>query len=112
VILALAAFASIVLADPQHFGGPLWPVSVLPGLRSPGPTSVPGPFRNPALPPRRVTGPRRGGVSGRVGRQVDFSAIFARIQNSTRTIPGIPDAGAPIPLPPGLPGIPNLGRLG
>jgi hypothetical protein len=104
VILALAAFASIVLADPQ-FGPIRRPILTPPPFRLPGPTPRPGWYRNPGVPPRRD-----GFV--RVGRQVDFGAIFARIQNSTRTIPGLPAAGVPIPLPPGLPGIPNLGRLG
>ena len=100
VTLALATFASIVLADPQTFGGPLWPVVVQPGLRSPGPTPVSGPFRNPAIPPGRALPSRFGGRTGgnlrgtsrgRFGRQVDFTAIanniFTSIQNATRTMP-------------------------
>jgi hypothetical protein len=112
VILALVAFASIVLADPQFRPPIRRPIPTPPPIKLPRPTPVPGPYRNPGVPPRRPIPPRRGGVSGRVGRQVDLGAILARIQNSTRTIPGLPAAGAPIPLPPGLPGIPNLPNLG
>jgi hypothetical protein len=94
VILALAVFASIVLADPQNnYGRPTGlPRVTNSRLQLPGATPVPPVYRNPAVPPRRVIPPRIGGRPGdRVGRQVGFRAfasnIIARIQNATRNIP-------------------------
>jgi hypothetical protein len=112
MILALAAFVSIVLADPQIGYRPptRFPAPTPPRITFPRPTPVPGPFRNPAIPPRT------GGGVGRFGRQVDFGAIgkdiIARIQGVSKTIPGIPGGAAPIALPTGLPGIPDLTRTG
>jgi hypothetical protein len=125
---------SIVLADPQTFGGPLWPVVVDPGLRSPGPASLPGTLRNPAISPGRVVSPRFGGrpggrpggrTGGRFGRQLDFTNIFSSIQNAPRTIPTfistnvvsrVQNATRRIPgfsvIAARLPAFPDLTRLG
>ena len=108
MILALAAFVSIVLADPQFGHGPptRFPFFTAPRITIPRPTPVPGPFRNPAIPPRI------GGGVGRFGRQVDFGAIgrdiIARIQGVSSSNTGIPGGAAPIALPAGLPGVPGI----
>ena len=112
MILALVAFASIVLADPQ-FRLPTWrPFTTAPRVTPGRPTPVPGPYRNPGIPPRRPIPPRTGGRIGRFGRQVDFNSLFASIQNSTRIVPGFTSGPGPIALPAGLPGIPVRTRLG
>ena len=109
VILALAAFAAIVLAETQNFKDPPTllprpPNSPLRTIRPPLPPSgvpiPPGPtpglpaglppgFRSPRLPNEGLNNPPRPG--GRFGRQIDFTAfannLYAIIQNATRTIP-------------------------
>uniref|UniRef100_A0A6M2DAD5 Putative secreted protein n=1 Tax=Rhipicephalus microplus TaxID=6941 RepID=A0A6M2DAD5_RHIMP len=77
VILALAVFASIVLADPQRNVGPTnrLPIATLSGLRFPPPTPVPRPFRNPAIPPRRVE------------RQIGLQDIPGSVLNSVAAFP-------------------------
>ena len=103
MILALAAFVSIVLADPQFGYRPptRFPAPTPPRIPTPRPTPVPRPFRNPAIPPR----------IGRFGRQVDFGAIgrdiISRILGVSSTNTGIPVGAAPIALPAGLPGVPG-----
>jgi len=85
VILALAAFASIVLADPS--------------------------FRRPIYPPIRYPVQYYGRL---YGRQVEPIAadlaedIRAPVIVTARPIPGIPAAVAPIALPTGLPGVPGI----
>jgi hypothetical protein len=101
VILALAAFAAIVLAEPQF--GIRRPFPTLPRVTPGRPTPVPRPFRNPGVPPRRPIPPRRGGISGRFGRQLDFSTILTSIQSAPKTVSGIP-----FPIP----DITNLTRNG
>jgi hypothetical protein len=89
VILALAAFASIVLADPN--------------------------FRRPILRPIRYPGQYYGRL---YGRQVDPTAadfpkdILAPIPVSAGPIPGNPAADAPIALHAGPPVVPVPARLG
>jgi hypothetical protein len=90
VILALVAFASIVLAEP-NFRGPLHPIWY----------------------------PRLFPIRGRLyGRQVDSTAtdsahdILGMVPVAARPIPGTPAAAEPIDLPPGAAGIPDLKTLG
>jgi hypothetical protein len=84
-MLALAAFASIILADPN--------------------------FRRPIYPRIRYPGQYYGRL---YGRQVDPTAadlaedIRASVIITTRPIPGIPAAVAPVDLPAGLPGVPGI----
>ena len=82
MILALAAFTSIVLADPERNFGPRNRRPIVNPSRPqlPRPASVSLPFQNPAIPPRIVGEPRR------VERQIDFAALI----NAFKGVAAIP----------------------
>ena len=83
MILALAAFTSIVLADRERNFGPRnrRPIANPSRPQLPRPAPVPLPSQNPAIPPRFVGEPRR------VERQIDIASIFNAFK-SVAAIPG------------------------
>ena len=98
MILAVAAIASIVLADPQrNYGFPNpWPVATPSRLQLIRPATFIRPFRNPAVPPRVFGG------SGRFARQISIEDLFERLRNPTEAFRGISAIAEKIP------GISNL----
>ena len=117
MILALAAFASIVLGEPQRIIRPPTP---------PRPRPNPSPPRPRPIPPPRSGGSRPiigevclfCGRRGRRGRQVDPTAadiakdIAAPVPVAARPIARTPPAAAPIALPSVAPVIPVRTTLG